>query len=306
MDKNLVAIISRNCLGYRKGERFLIVYDEKRANLAKGFYARALELGLDVTMVNMACRKMHGQEPPKAVARALIKADAAILLTTMSLSHTKARKVASSRFGTRIASLPGVTYDMLRRAIPVDYRSLKKRAQAVAQILTNGKKVEISTKKGTHITMSIKGRKGFIDSGLYVNKGGFGNLPAGEACIAPLESTANGRLIVDGAAPLVGRLKQPVEIVIKNGYARNVPIPKISRAIKKLGKNALNVAELGIGLNPKARITGKVLEDEKAMGTAHIALGNNISFGGHVKCPSHLDFVFQKPTINIDGKRLII
>jgi leucyl aminopeptidase (aminopeptidase T) len=306
MNRIIVDTIVRKCLGYRKGERFLIVHDEKREELATSFYNIAQRLGIDVSIVNMRCRKMHGEEPPETVREALKKADAAVLFTTMSLSHTKARKTASTRFGTRIASLPGVTVEMLKRAIPLDYESLRKRARNVAQILTKANKAEIRTKKGTHITMSLKGRKGFIDSGLYLDSGSFGNLPAGEACIAPLENSTNGRLIVDGSAPLVGKLKQPVEIIIKNGYAQNVPIKRIASAIKKHGKKALNVAEFGIGLNPKAKLTGSVLEDEKVMGTCHIALGNNKSFGGHIACPSHLDFVTQKPTIKVDGKALII
>ena len=83
-----------------------------------------------------------------------------------------------------------------------------------------------------------------------------------------------------------------------------MPFAKIAALIKPLGRAALNIAEFGIGLNPKAKVTGNVLEDEKAKQTAHIAIGANISFGGKVSCPCHLDFVFFNPHIFIDGKQL--
>jgi leucyl aminopeptidase (aminopeptidase T) len=202
--------------------------------------------------------------------------------------------------------LPGVTEEILKRSICLDYASLHKRITCLTRVLTRGRKIEIYTENGTHLVMSIKGRKGFSDDGLYVEKGAFGNLPAGEACIGPCEGTTNGRLIVDGSMPLIGRFKRPIEIIIKKGYAQNIPVPKMMSLVKSLGKCALNVAELGIGLNPKAKVTGNVLEDEKAEGTAHMAFGNNKSFGGNIFCPCHLDFVFFNPIVLVDGVRLKI
>ncbi len=299
-----VEIIIRRCLGYRKGESLLIVCDGKTRELARKFYGKAQTLGAEPVLMEMPERKTHGEEPPAPVAGALKKADLALLLTSKSLSHTKARKEATKRCGTRIASLPGVTEAMLKRAIPVDYGALRRRAARISSILTEGKRVEIYTERGTSLTMSIRGRSGFADDGSYRTSGSFGNLPAGEACVGPCEGTADGRLVVDGSMPLTGRLGRPLEIIIKKGYAQNIPVAQMAPLVRSLGRCALSVAELGIGLNPKAKVTGNVLEDEKAIGTAHIALGNNESFGGRVSCPSHLDFVFFDPVIVIDGVRL--
>lgn len=302
--KEIVRTIVKRCLGYKKGEQFLIVCDDKLYALAYDFYKLTKSLGVESILLQMAPRKMHGQEPPEVVASALKQANAAVLLTSVSLSHTKARKTASFEYGTRIASLPGITEEILKRSISINYSSLQKKAARLAHLLTKAKRVEVSTKNGTHLVMSVNGRKGFSDNGIYTEKGAFGNLPAGEACIAPCEGTTNGRLVVDGSAPFAGRLKRPVEIIIRNGYAQDIPTSGISALKKSLGRRVLNVAELGIGLNPKAKVTGNTLEDEKAQETAHIAFGNNKSFGGQVSCPSHLDFVFFKPTILIDGARV--
>lgn len=306
MKKEIVETIVKKCLGHKKNEHMLIVTDDKLKGLACEFYKVTRLLKIESVLIEIKPRRMHGQEPPAAVAAALKEADSAVLLTSMSLSHTHARKEASSRYGTRIASLPGATQDMLERAIPIDYALLKRNAVRLASVLTKAKSVEVYTKRGTELVMSIRGRKAFADNGLYTRKGAFGNLPAGEVCIGPCEGTANGRLVVDGSMPLTGRLKHPIEIIIKNGYAQNIPVPEMAPLVKSLGKCSLNVAELGVGLNPKAKLTGIVLEDEKVIGTAHVALGDNRSFGGKVSCRSHLDFVFFNPTILADGEKLEI
>ena len=301
---NIFDIILKKCMGCRKGECLLILCDEKRKVLAEKFFRAAQGSGSEAIFMLMREREAHGEEPPAAAAAALKNADVAVLLTSKSLSHTKARKAACRESGTRIASLPGVTEEMLKRSIPIDYDLMRRKARRLSGILTKARKIDIHTDRGTSLTMSVSGRRGFADDGLYRKRGAFGNLPAGEVCIAPLEGTANGRLVVDGSMPLTGRLKRPIEIMIKDGYARNIPVAKMAPLVRSLGKRALNVAELGIGLNPRARVTGNVLEDEKAAGTAHVALGNNVSFGGIVSCPSHLDFVLFDPVITIDGVRL--
>lgn len=303
-EKEIVNTVIKKCLGFKKGEHLLIVCDDKSQMLAQLFYKTMQKEGIESTLLKISLQKMHGQEPPKEVSSALKAADIAILLTSMSLSHTRARKEACSKYGTRIASLPGITKEVLLRSIKLNYSVLKKRVERVANLLTEGKRLEVYTDKGTALTMSIKERRGFSDHGLYTKPGAFGNLPAGEACIAPCEGTTNGRLIVDGSAPFVGRLKKPIEINIKNGLIQNMPLTEIASLIKPLGKCALNIAEFGIGFNPCAQVTGNVLEDEKARQTAHLAIGANISFGGRISCPCHLDFVFLNPLIIIDGKRL--
>jgi len=306
MIKQVAKTVVRKCLGAKSGESILIVCDDKLTTLAQSCYKVTQEEKIESVLLNIRPRKMHGEEPPAEVAAALKAADIAILLTSMSLSHTRARKEASAKFGTRIASLPGITAEIFKRSIKIDYSALKRRVSKVARRLSKGKYLEIYTDQGTHLRMSIKGRRGFCDDGLYTKPGAFGNLPAGEACIGPCETTANGFLVVDASAPLVGKLNHPITIKIKNGFAQNIPLPKIASLIKPLGKPALNIAEIGIGLNPKAKITGNILEDEKAKGTAHLAIGANTSFGGKVSCPCHLDFVFRKPVILIDGKKLKI
>jgi len=292
-------------MGYKKGEKLLIVTDDKLFAMGEIFYQGALYLGIDAILLKIKTRKIHGEEPPPPAAEILEKVDVALLVTEKSLSHTRARQTASKKFGVRIASLPGITRDVFERSLLIDYEDLKKKADKLAAILTEGKSIRVETKKGTGLDFSIDGRRGMADNGFYAKRGSFGNLPAGEVCIGPLEGTTKGTLVVDASFGGIGKLNKPVEIIIKKGKAVKISSPELKKLLRPMGEKALNIAEFGLGLNPKAKITGNVLEDEKAINTAHIALGDNRSFGGKVKAPCHLDGVFKQPGVFIDGRKIL-
>ena len=287
------------CMGLKKKERLLIVTDREKKRIAKAFLKEAQKISDNCELIEISIGKVHGEEPSTKVAKELKKCDVALLITTMSLSHTKARKNAC-KAGVRIASMPGITEDIIKRCIDVDYNKISRLNEKLCRILTKGKVVLIENKLGTRLSFSIKGRKCLDDNGIYDKKGRFGNLPAGESCLAPLEGTTNGILVVDKGS---GKAKMIIDIV--NGQIVRIKgrAPKLRKIIKN--KKYANVAELGIGTNPKAKVSGTVLEDEKVLGTAHIAFGNNLSFGGNLNVPFHLDCVFSKPTVFIDGKLVI-
>ena len=157
--------------------------------------------------------------------------------------------------------------------------------------------------------MSLKARKCKTDLGIYVKKGSFGNLPAGEAGMAPIEGTANGVYVVDATMASIGRLKKPLKFIVKNGYVIKViggkNAEKMNSIFRKYGKSSRNIAEVAIGTNEKAKLTGFTLEDEKVNNTCHIAVGDSISMGGRIKAPIHLDGIIKKPTIWIDSKKIM-
>ena len=72
-------------------------------------------------------------------------------------------------------------------------------------------------------------------------------------------------------------------------------LPQGQAAVYK--KNARNIGELGIGLNPAATITGNMLEDEKAFHTCHFAIGEN--YDNDAPSLIHLDGVVREPTITL-------
>lgn len=290
----------------KSNEIALIICDEKSRKIGY-VLLNAANIAKEAILIEMKERESNGEEPPELVANALLHCDVALIPTTKSMSHTKARKAACDK-GARIVTLPGITEDMMERALDVDYKEMELLSNKFTDLLTHSKNVEINTELGTNLTFSIDERQGHSDTGICHNPGDFSNLPAGESYIAPVEGTSSGTLIIDGSLAGYGLLKNPLKIKIEKGFIEDLEgdgADFLKEVYNKYGVSAWNVAELGIGTNPKATITGNVLEDEKVRGTIHIAFGDNISFGGTVLVDSHLDGVIMKPTLILDGKVVI-
>lgn len=302
-------IAVRDCMGVQPGERVLVVTDTGKLSIAESFFLALHALGVDGTMILMTPRSHHAEEPPEEVRAALLSCDVALLVTTMSLTHTKARMAATEK-GARIASMPGITEDMMTvGAMTADYQKVSELSWKVTRILEEGSEVTITTERGTNLRMSIKGRKPGIppDDGLYREKGRWGNLPAGEAYIAPVEESVEGVAVIDGSMSPLGVLSEPIRLEIHRGKVVRIEggreAQELARFLENLGDpNAYFVGELGIGTNEKARITGNILEDEKAFRTVHIALGMNLDMGGTIDSKTHNDGIIVNPTVTVDGK----
>ncbi len=301
-------IVLKKCLDLKKNEKLLIVTDSKLYNIAKLFFNEAKKITNNVKLVKIPIPKVHGTEPSKKIAKEMLKYDVELLITTKSLSHTKARKNACDK-GARIVTMPGVTKDIINRTLDIDYDKLKKINNKIANLIDKGDNVRIKTELGTDISFSIKNRKAYgRESGIYTKRGSFGNLPTGEIFVAPIESSANGVFIVDASFAGVGKLRKPIRVIVKRGFAvdfRGGGARKLENLLESVGKDARNIGEFGIGTNEKAKITGNILEDEKVKGTCHIALGNNIGFGGEINVQLHLDGIIKKPTVFIDNKKIM-
>jgi aminopeptidase len=225
--------------------------------------------------------------------------NAVIALSNYSTSHTRFRDFITRVCGGRYASMPLFDISMFEGAMDVDWRALARRTKAITASVNEAENIEIKTENGTHLSLSKKGRKALPDTGILTKPGSFGNLPSGEVYLAPLEGTAEGELVLDWAP--MRELNSPVKLTVKEGYVTKVegkePYAKVLMAELKRGKENSNIAELGIGTNEKARRPDNILESEKILGTIHIALGDNSSFGGNVQASFHQDFVFFKPTV---------
>ena len=167
---------------------------------------------------------------------------------------------------------------------------------------------KITSKLGTDVTIGLDDRASISDTGIFHNSGDFGNLPAGESFIAPVEGTTEGIVVVDGSM-MDHLIKEPITLEIKDGnvvsFVGNQLAKMIESEVNKVGPLARNIAELGIGTNNKAKLSGNVLEDEKILGTVHIAIGNNATFGGNVNVGLHFDGIIQNPTLFLDDKKVI-
>lgn len=210
--------ISKNvltkCLGLKKDELFLVVTDEVKKELAESLFEAGKLLGAESMLIMMKERIKSGEEPPAAVAAAMRQSDVVVCITEHSLTHTDARKKAATS-GTRLATMPGITEDMfLEGAISADYSEVKIITERVTDLLTEGETVRIE-KDGYTLSFSISGRNGIPSTGMYLHAGESGNLPSGEAYIAPIEGTANGQIVIDGSIAGIGKLQSPVLLTIE-------------------------------------------------------------------------------------------
>jgi leucyl aminopeptidase (aminopeptidase T) len=208
--------------------------------------------------------------------------------------------------------MPIFEEEMLKGVMMVDWNEMAKRTKKISQQVNKAKEIEFSTPNGTYLCFSKKGRKALADTGIITRRGSCSNLPAGEVFVAPVEGTAHGRLLLEWAPTY--KLKSPVELIVNNGRVSDINgddnYAEILRKKLKERYDNSNIAEFGIGTNNRASRPDNILESEKILGTVHVALGDNSSFGGQVKTPFHQDFIFFKPTVTLihkeDNRKVLI
>ncbi|UCD39575.1 MAG: aminopeptidase [Candidatus Bathyarchaeota archaeon] len=225
---------------------------------------------------------------------------------------------------------PSVTIDMFTRTVPIDYSVLQKTTADLAKAMNNAASVGVKTTLGTDITFGVKGRRARTDDGDFKAPGKGGNLPCGEVFASPALGTASGTIVFDGSLTLEKTLtiSEPVKVAIADGFiteinggkeaqklkahvekAETKPFKMVKRGelakkeAEDYAKNARNIGEFGIGLNPKAKIVGNVLEDEKVLGTVHFAVGSN--YNQDALALIHSDGIVKDPTVVIDGRPLM-
>ena len=289
------------CLNVRKGENVLILTDDSKESIAQHLYLAALDAGANTLFTKIPDLKSDGQEPPVQVARLMKEMDVVVITTEKTMSHSVARRRAT-RAGARIATMPGITVQMMDEGgMTADFKEIRRSIFRVARKLRKSKALRIVSEVGTDLRMDIGGRAWITDdSGICHKRGDFTNLPAGELFICPVEGTANGTLIVDGS--FIETVQEPIKVSVKDGIADRITgAHDVVRELNRGGREARNIAKFGIGLNPKAKLVGKVLEDSKVLGTVNVGFGDNSVFGGSVKSSVHLLGIIKRPTLTVDN-----
>jgi leucyl aminopeptidase (aminopeptidase T) len=299
-----VQTVVESCLGVQPGEDVVIVVDRTTEALGAALQQAATGRGGEPVTCVMEPREVDGQEPPAAVAAALAAATVFIAPTRRSLSHTRARKAASEA-GARGATLPGVTEDMLARLMAADFPLMAARSRAVAELLTAADSAHVTCPRGSDLTLDLSGRAGIADDGDLTAPGAFGNLPCGEGFASPL---AGEGTVVAATLASLGLPDAPVALTVRGGRlvgAAGEWGERWTALMDAAGEQGRNLAELGVGTNDRARLTGNILEDEKMLGTVHVAFGASAGIGGTVAVPVHLDCLIEDATLDVGGTRVL-
>lgn len=302
-NKKVIQIVLKKILNLQPGEKFLIITDTVQEGLAKKFYDEALKISSMSEMIIIEPLKQNGQEPFIEVTKKMKTSPVMILLTEKSLSHTAATREAVEK-GARLISCPGITREMLERCVDIDYDELAEFHDWLRPFIVDSKEIKVTSPAGTEITFSVKNTHGKSTDLLKNQPGKWGNLPMGE--VDSGVEGANGKIVIDGSMAGIGLLKEPIVLEVKDNITSitsdNTDSKRLREILDKVGPKAYQIAEFGIGTNPKAQITGKILEDEKVKGTVHFAVGNDLTYGGENNVPIHLDGLVRKPTIMVDGE----
>ena len=296
------------CLNLGSEETCLIVTDDKRERIGETLYAEASAITDDPVIVRYPPGPQHGAEPPEPVAAALNAADVFLAPTTKSISHTRARGDACEN-GARGATLPGITESVFVTGLDADYEAIETHSKTLHEQVKDADEIRVTSPQGTDITVEIGDREWLLDTGIVHDAGGFSNLPAGEIFVSP--ESANGTYVVDGTMRPHGLLDEGQQLTfeVEDGYVTEISDDairsQIETAAEEVGRDAYNLAELGIGTNVGVdELVGSVLLDEKAAGTVHLAIGDNAAIGGETDAPLHLDGILREPTVYADGEEI--
>jgi leucyl aminopeptidase (aminopeptidase T) len=301
LDRALDTVLGR-CLALRQSEELLVITDPEREALGHAMLDAGRARGADGSLIILPPNPSRGFEPPRAVAAAFGACDVFLAPCEPSLSHTVARRTANEN-GARGATLPGVTEDMLARLMSADFDQMVARSAAVVQLLTDADEAHLTCPLGTDFRLDLHGREGIVDDGDLTAEGIFGNLPCGEGFIAP--AGGEGSIVARSAAMIGLYEDEPLRIEVRDGALAEASDQEFLGMLDAHAPLGRNLAELGVGTNENATLTGNVLEDEKLLGSAHVAFGASASFGGTVTVPVHLDVVVLDASLTVGSTQVL-
>src|SRR3989338_1108063 len=324
------------CLGV-KDEKILVIGDIGLENknvaavMSGAYYLAARQLNLDAKLIFQS-PKSRGDVADNNVVSSLseLKEGNVIILNMsdklgnikeLGKSFRRWIKKKSHRFvsAMSLGDLQTDKISLIADAIDVNYKPFQAHHEKLKKLFDDADEIRITTEAGTDLRYNIKGISGIAADGNYTLPGSGGNLPAGEVYAPPNGKRVEGTVVIDGSSRVQNGtiiVKNPITLKIKEGNITEISGGKEARELEDTLKWAASVAkhpgsvkricELGIGLNPKAKIIGATIVDDKVLGTAHIGIGSNYWFGGNIYAIIHLDQVFRNPKIEFDGKILEI
>ena len=307
-----------HALELKASDRVLVVTDPQTATCGEAFVKGAESLGCDVTLYRLAETEGPRKEVPPELLEHLPECDVlinAIIGDNMEIPfRLQWLKAIEDTRRIRLGHSPGINEDMMIDGpLNVDYALMNERAERLKAALDGAVSARVTTALGTNLHIDISGRP-FVSDVLATAETGV-NLPCGEIYCAPVETGADGVLVVDGCFGSHGIVSSPVELTIERGRVGDITgdderLVEIVTGLMDTDAQSRNIAELGIGINPGARLTHFMLEAEKAFRTAHIAFGSNEGMpGGQGRSTMHVDYLFHTPTIVAawpDGRTRVI
>ena len=301
----------------RRGENVLIVCDPSTGDIGQALHEAANERSDNVLLIVMPKARHHGEEPPSPVAHLMRQQQVVIAPTRYSLTHTRAIR-QSLREGSRVATMPGMTNEMFSRGgMSADFSLIKQRISDLGPYFRRRRIVRVTSEQGTDVTFEVNWREWKLDDNGICNRPKMlTNLPAGKAFIMPREGSMNGTVVIDGSWES-NLVDEPISLIVEDGIVMDVKGGTIAAAIRqefgeaakrlrsKDRESVWTMAEFGFGMNPQARLSGNVLEDEKRLGTCYFSVGDNTTLGGNSAVGIHIPGVLKNASVWLDDTQFI-
>ena len=307
-------LVGRELLAIKPGENVAIVCDDHSAmEMVHALAKVSSEIGAEWAILHQPSRPPERKnELSPLITSALDKADVLIGLTGSGGAPSYAATVKDLLQAKRLRAMSMVMRDVTNFTTGgalADYRQLHAEGTALASLWAAGRTMRITTDAGTDITAPIAADDVIVECGYATEPGMEAAFSDGEVSSRPLEGEAEGVFVIDGPGAVIGQPATPVRVKVRRGRVVSVdgtcPEAAQLRHIVETVPNADNIAEFGIGLNGASLRNGSFQEEKKARGNVHIALGDNIFFGGTVQSPVHLDMVVRRPTVRLDDRLLV-
>jgi leucyl aminopeptidase (aminopeptidase T) len=300
-------------LALSPGEQLAVIIDgETERIMLDALVAAAGVAGAEATILRMPERETERKNDlGPVIEKALEGADALIGLTRSGGAPSYAGVVSRLCAEGRLRYL-----SMVMRSLEhltsggalADYPALHAEGKLLAARWRRARTIRVTTPAGTDLRADVEGEDVIVECGIADRPGGRAALADGEVSQMPKEGTARGRVVVDGPMTHLGS-GDPFALTIESG--RVVAVEGRGRRCDGLRKvlrtvaHSDNVAEVGIGLNPMCRRSGDFEEEKKKRGLVHVALGDNLFYGGSVRCGVHVDMVVYAPTVYLDDEEVV-
>jgi leucyl aminopeptidase (aminopeptidase T) len=298
-------ILIRECAHVRKGEEVLVLADDaQERDLVSGLAAAVSRAGARAISMLYPVIAPY-REPPRSVVLAMKNAPVVLACGTTPMAAEVIKESLES--GARMLSMFRISPESFARTVPIDYRRLKREMRKIKDILDGSGNVEIASPAGTEFKVQMAGRPTKLALGSVRKAGEVDHIAAGAIGVAPLEGTAEGRIVVDGTILGFGRAFDPVTLDIRAGKIVKIKGGGNWKGLRRLlrrDQHAPWVCEIGLGVNPKARLVGGP-EDERVRGSVHVGFGENRFFEGTIASASHMDGTMLRATLRVDGKELV-
>ena len=299
------------CAGIKPGEKLLVVTDTLMPrSISDALFAAGRALGAKAHVITMSVPEVGG-EPSEVVAAAMKASDVILSPTTRTLYHTRATLEACNA-GARLFSLTECDeWILIKNGVDADFLAIKPVVEKIGDCFTEGKTVEVTAPGGTSFRASIEGRLGIKNSVICHEPGMRSGFPDIEANVASVEDQGEGVIVIDGSASMgIGLVDSPIRLTVEKGRVVKIEGGRSAAQLREIlegakDPNAYVIAEVAVGLNPKSPVIGKIIYDEGCYGTGHFAVGDNTRQGGVNPAPLHLDMVYWKPTVKVDGKVIV-